>query len=66
MLGVESSCGLIGMLDGKVGMVTKGWAVGGVGRGLGSSGLAGGRGFVAVVGDGSGRACLKIFLSIPF
>ncbi len=54
------------MLVGKVGMVVKGWAVGGVGRGLGRSGFAGGKGFVAVVGGGFGRTCIRIFFSIFF
>jgi hypothetical protein len=35
-------------------------------RGSGSSGLAGGRGFDAVLGGGSGRACFTIFFSITF
>ncbi len=51
------------MLVGKVGMVVKGWAVGGVGRGLGRSGFAGGKGFAAVVGGGFGRTCIRIFFS---
>ncbi len=37
-------------------MVVKGWAVGGVGRGLGRSGFAADKGFVAVLGGGCGRA----------
>ena len=44
-------------------MVVKGWAVGGVGRGLGRSGFAAGKDFVAVLGGGCGRACNKIFFS---
>ena len=64
VLGVEGSC--CWGWEGKIGMVTKGWGVGGVGIGFGSSGLAGGSRAVDAKGSGSGSTCCKIFLSSCF
>ena len=60
VLGVEGSC--CWDLGDTVCMVTKGWGVGGMGIGLGSSGF----GVEATNGGGSGRACIRIRFSIFF